>query len=65
MDVEEEVPDTMIKKKSSKKQKRGLIVRGQINTAAAELNGIADQPTGNPEVQKQKAGPETDEPDAT
>jgi hypothetical protein len=58
MDLEEEVPDTMIKKKSGKKQKRGLTVRGQINKVAADIGG---QP--NLEVQKRKAGPSTDEPD--
>ena len=42
MDLEEEAPDTTIKKKSGKKQKRGLVMRDQINKAAVELNNISD-----------------------
>lgn len=64
MDLDEEVPDTTIKKKSSKKQKRGLLVRGRINTAAAELTGQPN-PEVPPSVQKRKAGvdADSDEPD--
>jgi hypothetical protein len=51
MDLDNEVPDTMIKKKSGGKQKKGLTVRGQIDKVAAELAG-----NPNLEVQKRKAG---------
>jgi hypothetical protein len=59
MDIEDEVPDTTIKKKSGKKEKRGLIVRDQINKAAAELNiqvAGASESNSRSEVQKRKTG---------
>jgi hypothetical protein len=48
-DLEEGVPDTAIKKKKGKKQKKGQIVRDRINKVAADIA----QP--NLEVQKRKA----------
>ena len=53
MDLDDEVPDTMIKKKGSKKQKKGLTVRGEIDKAAAQLEG---HPSPNLEVRKRRAG---------
>jgi hypothetical protein len=57
MDLDDEVPDTMIKKKGGKKQKKGLKVRGQIDKVAAEL---ACHPSPNLEVRKRKAGLDSD-----
>jgi hypothetical protein len=55
-DLENEEPDTMIKKKSGKKQKRGLDLRDRINkTAAAQLSDITGP---NLDVHKRKAGPD-------
>ena len=53
MDLDDEVPDTMIKKKGGKKQKKGLTVRGEIVKAAAQLEG---HPSPNSEVRKRRAG---------
>ena len=56
MDLEEETPDTTIKKTSGKKQKKGIEVRARINAAAVEMVG-EEQP--DVEVKKRKAGPGT------
>jgi len=37
MDLEEETPDTTIKKMSGKKQKKGIAVRAEINSAATQM----------------------------
>ena len=53
MDMEEETPDTTIKKSSGKKPKKGITVRARINSIAAEI----DQPEQpNVETRKRKAG---------
>ena len=56
MDLEEETPDTTIKKTSGKKQKKGIEVRARINAAAVEMVR-EEQP--DVEVKKWKAGPGT------
>jgi hypothetical protein len=59
MDMEEEVPDTTIKKKNSKKQKKGIIVRNQINSVVMEMTGTpsGEEPQQpNVEVRKRKTG---------
>ncbi|KAI0283465.1 hypothetical protein BC826DRAFT_973778 [Russula brevipes] len=53
MDLEEETPDTTIKKTSGKKQKKGIAVRTEINSAAAQMVQ-GEQP--NVEVRKRKSG---------
>jgi hypothetical protein len=54
MDLEEETPDTTIKKPSSKKQKKGITVRARINSAAAAQMVQGEEP--NVEVRKRKPG---------
>jgi len=51
MDLGDDEPDTMIKKKKGgKNREKGLALRGRINQAAAEQSGPI------PDVQKRKAG---------
>ena len=53
MDMEEETPDTTIKRSSGKKPKKGITVRARINSVAAEI----DQPEQpNVEARKRKTG---------
>jgi hypothetical protein len=57
MDLEEEAPDTGIRRNAGKTaKKRGLVQRDQINKMAAEING----PGPEPETKKHKAGPAPD-----
>jgi DNA-directed RNA polymerase subunit E'/Rpb7 len=53
MDLEEETPDTTIKKSSGKKQKKGITVRAEINSVAAQM---VQEEEPNVEVRKRKPG---------
>jgi hypothetical protein len=59
MDLEGEEPDTVIKRKSGKKQKKGHSMRDHINKVAAELTQ-SNTAGSNPDVHKRKAGPNLD-----
>jgi hypothetical protein len=53
MGLEDEEPDTLIKKKkTSKKQEKGLALRDKVNKVAEDMNDIASP------NQKRKAGPD-------
>jgi hypothetical protein len=56
MDLEDEEPDTKIKKKNGKKQKKGLTIRSRINKAAEGLSDIEPEVQKWKDVQKRKAG---------